>query len=136
MKTNLFLIRKYWQSHKFQFIKIVAAVMFLTALVTTSLLIERTELRRELRGYQLQNGMGSTVYGGIFSNDGRFKRNKQLSDEQLDILRSDERVERIGKTAIFGKIGDERRSFSREIFPKIREKPQFTITLRKICFLF
>ncbi len=112
MKTNLFLIRKYWQSHKFQFIKIVAAVMFLTALVTTSLLIERTELRRELRGYQLQNGMGSTVYGGIFSNDGRFKRNKQLSDEQLDILRSDERVERIGKTAIFGKIGDERRQYT------------------------
>lgn len=112
MKTNLFLIRKYWQHHKFQFVKIAASVMFLTALVTTSLLIERTELRRELRGYQCQNGIGSTVYGGILSDDGRFKRNKLLSDEQLDILRSDERVERVGKTAILGKIGDERRQYT------------------------
>lgn len=111
MKTNLFLIQKYWQRHKLQFAKIVAAIMFLTALVTTSLLIERTELRRELRDIQFRNGLGSVVYGGNL-NGGRFIRDKLISDEQLDILREDERVERVGKAAIFGKIGDERRQYT------------------------
>lgn len=111
MKTNLFLIRKYWQRHKLQFVKITAAIVFLTALVTTSLLIERTELRRELWGYQRLNGLGSVVCGGNL-NGGRFIRDKLISDEQLDILREDERVERVGKAAIFGKIGDERRQYT------------------------
>lgn len=111
MKTNLFLIRKYWQRHKLQFVKIVAAIMFLTALVTASLLIERTELRRELRDIQFRNGLGSMVYGGNL-NGGRFIRDKFISDEKLEILREDERVERVGKAAIFGKIGDERRQYT------------------------
>lgn len=111
MKTNLFLIKKYWQRHKLQFAKIAAAIMFLTALVTTSLLIERTELRRELRDIQLRNGLGSMVYGGNL-NGGRFIRDKLISDEQLEILREDERVERVGKAAILGKIGDERRQYT------------------------
>lgn len=111
MKTNLFLIRKYWQRHKLQFVKITAAIVFLTALVTTSLLIERTELRRELWGYQRLNGLGSVVYGGNL-NGGRFIRDKLISDEQLDILREDERAQRVGKAAIFGKIGDERRQYT------------------------
>ncbi|MDE7362741.1 MAG: ABC transporter permease [Oscillospiraceae bacterium] len=111
MKANLFLIRKYWQCHKFQFVKIITAIMFLTALVTTSLLIERTELRRELRDIQFRNGLGSMVYGGNL-NGGRFIRDKLISDEQLEILREDERVERVGKAAILGKIGDERRQYT------------------------
>lgn len=111
MKTNLFLIKKYWKCHKIQFAKIVAAIMFLTALVTTSLLIERTELRRELRDIQLRKGLGSVVYGGN-SSGWRFIRDKLISDEQLEILREDERVERVGKAAIFGKIGDERRQYT------------------------
>lgn len=112
MKTNLFLIRKYWQRHKLQFVKIVTAIMFLTALLTTSLLIERTKLRRELQNYQYLYGLGSEVHSGTLSDDGRFTRDKQISDEKMNILRSDERVERVGKTAVFGKIGDEYRQYT------------------------
>lgn len=112
MKTNLFLIRKYWRRHKLQFAKIVAAIMFLTALVTVSLLIERTELRRELQGYQYLNGLGTMVHSGNLSDDGRFTYNNLISDEQLDILRADDRVERVGKAAIFGKVGDARRQYT------------------------
>ena len=112
MKTNFFLIRKYWRRHKLQFVKIAAAIMFLTALVTVSLLIERTELRRELQGYQYRNGMGSEVREGNISDGGRIIYNDHISDEQLDILRADHRVERVGKAAISGKIGDERRQYT------------------------
>ena len=112
MKTNLFLIRKYWRRHKLQFAKITAAIMFLTALVTVSLLIERTELRRELQGYQYRYGLGTEVREGNISDGGRIIYNDHISDEALDMLRADERVERVGKAAIFGKIGDARRQYT------------------------
>lgn len=111
MKTNLFLIWKYWRRHKMQFAKIAAAVMFLTALVTTSLLIERTELRRELQGYQYQNGLGSVVRGGFLTDSGHFIQSSVITGEQLEILRNDERVERVGQAAVFGKIGDDQRQY-------------------------
>lgn len=112
MKTNLFLIRKYWQRHKLQFAKIAAAIMFLTALVTVSLLIERTELRRELQGYQYRYGLGTEVREGNISDGGRITYNDHISDEALDMLRADDRIERVGKAAIFGKIGDARRQYT------------------------
>ena len=112
MKTNLFLIRKYWRRHKLQFAKITAAIMFLTALVTVSLLIERTELRRELQGYQYLNGLGTEVREGNIGDGGRITYNDHISDEALEILRADKRVERVGKAAIFGKIGDARRQYT------------------------
>ena len=95
MKTNLFLIRKYWRRHKLQFAKITAAIMFLTALVTVSLLIERTELRRELQGYQYLYGLGTDVREGNISDGGRIIYNDHISNEALDILRAYDRVERV-----------------------------------------
>lgn len=47
MKTNLFLITKYWRYHKKQFASMLTSIVILTAFLLIALLMERTECRRQ-----------------------------------------------------------------------------------------
>ena len=42
MKTNLFLITKYWRYHKKQFASMLTSIVILTAFLLIALLMERT----------------------------------------------------------------------------------------------
>lgn len=70
MKTNLFLITKYWRYHKKQFASMLTSIVILTAFLLIALLMERTECRRQyddkLRGssktFYLYSNLGSDAY--------------------------------------------------------------------------
>lgn len=93
MKTNLFLIFKYWKAHKGQFAAVIFSAAFLAAIVLLAGLIGRTELRRTYEFYLYEFGKQSHTYFDI-------------SDEIYDEMRSDERVDDIGQILVWGKIGN------------------------------
>ena len=60
MKTNIFLIFKYWRANKIQFAKVTASIVILVVLMMVSVLTERTECRRAFEN--MLYGKGSTSY--------------------------------------------------------------------------
>ena len=93
MKTNLFLIFKYWKAHKGQFFTVVFSAAFLAAIVFLAGLIGRTELRRTYEYYLYEYGKQSHTYFDI-------------PDEIYTEMRNDERFDEIGQILVCGKIGD------------------------------
>ena len=93
LKTNLFLIFKYWKAHKGQFLAVIFSAAFLAAIVLLAGLMGRTELRRTYEYYLYEYGKQSHTYFDI-------------SDEIYDELCNDERIEDIGQILVCGKIGD------------------------------
>lgn len=93
MKTNLFLIFKYWKAHKGQFATVIFSAAFLAAIVLLAGLIGRTELRRTYEFNLYEFGKQSHTFFDI-------------SDEIYDEIRGDERVENIGQILVCGKLGN------------------------------
>lgn len=94
MKTNVFLIYRYWKANKLQLAKMIASIVILVVLMIVSVLMERTESRRAFEN--MLYGKGSASY--TFAD---------LSDEIYNEMQSDELVEAIGRTAICGKLGND-----------------------------
>lgn len=93
MKTNLFLIFKYWKAHKGQFAAVIFSAAFLAAIVLLAGLMGRTELRRTYEFNLYEFGKQSHTYFDI-------------PDEIYDEMRSDERTEDIGQILVCGKLGN------------------------------
>lgn len=94
MKTNIFLIYRYWKANKIQFAKMIASIVILVVLIIVSILTERTESRRAFEN--MLYGKGSASY--TFTD---------LTDEIFSEMQADELVEMIGRTAVCGKLGNE-----------------------------
>ena len=99
MKTNIFLIFKYWRANKIQFAKVTASIVILVVLMMVSVLTERTECRRAFEN--MMYGKGSTSYTYA-----------DLSEEIFSEMQSDELVEDIGRTAVCGKLGNEYQQYT------------------------
>ena len=56
MLTDIQFLIKYWRFHKKSFLTILISVIFLAIMITTSLLTERSDLRRELHTYYNTDG--------------------------------------------------------------------------------
>ena len=87
MKTNLFLITKYWRYHKKQFASMLTSIVILTAFLLIALLMERTECRRQYD--DKLRGSSKTFY--LYSN---------LGSDAYEEMSQDKRVSMIGRTAI------------------------------------
>ncbi len=99
MKTNIFLIYRYWKANKIQFAKMIASIVILVVLIIVSILTERTESRRAFEN--MLYGKGSASYN--FTD---------LTDEIFSEMQSDELVEMIGRTAVCGKLGNEYQQYT------------------------
>ena len=99
MKTNIFLIYKYWKANKNQFVKMLIPIVILTVLILAAILMERTECRRTFEEMLFHFGTGSYTY-------------LDLSEEILDEMQSDELVQDMGNIAVCGKLGDEYRQYT------------------------
>lgn len=99
MKTNVFLIHKYWKANKIQFAKMITSVVILVVLMIVSVLMERTECRRAFENVLYGHGIASYSFA-------------DLSEEAFFEMQSDELVEMIGRTAICGKLGNEYQQYT------------------------
>lgn len=99
MKTNIFLIYRYWKANKNQFAKMIASIVILVVLIIVSILTERTESRRAFEN--MLYGKGSASY--TFTD---------LTDEIFSEMQADELVEMIGRTAVCGKLGNEYQQYT------------------------
>ena len=62
MKTNIFLIYKYWKANKIQFAKMITSVVILVVLMIVSVLMERTECRRAFENVLYGHGTHSNTH--------------------------------------------------------------------------
>lgn len=99
MKTNLFLITKYWRYHKKQFASMLTSIVILTAFLLIALLMERTECRRQYD--DKLRGSSKTFY--LYSN---------LGSDAYEEMSEDKRVSMIGRTAICGKLGNDKTQYT------------------------
>lgn len=99
MKTNIFLIFRYWKANKIQFAKMITSVVILVVLMIVSVLMERTECRRAFENVLYGHGIASYSFA-------------DLSEEAFSEMQSDELVEMIGRTAICGKLGNEYQQYT------------------------
>ena len=99
MKTNLFLITKYWRYHKKQFASMLTSIVILTAFLLIALLMERTECRRQYD--DKLRGSSKTFY--LYSN---------LGSDAYEEMSQDKRVSMIGRTAICGKLGNDKTQYT------------------------
>ena len=99
MKTNIFLIYRYWKANKIQFAKMIISVVILVVLMIVSVLMERTECRRAFENVLYGHGIESYTFA-------------DLSEEAFAEMQSDELVEMIGRTAICGKLGNEYQQYT------------------------
>ncbi|MCM1023459.1 MAG: hypothetical protein NC395_05305 [Prevotella sp.] len=77
----------------------IISIVILAALMTVSVLIERTECRRAFENVLYGHGLASYTYA-------------DLTEEIFDEMRSDELVETAGRTAVCGKLGNEYQQYT------------------------
>lgn len=99
MKTNIFLIYRYWKSNKIQFAKMIASIVILVVLIIVSILTERTESRRAFENMLYGKGAASYTFADML-------------DEIFSEMQADELVEMIGRTAVCGKLGNEYQQYT------------------------
>ena len=99
LKTNFFLIYRYWKTNKLQFAKMITSIVILVVLIIVSVLMERTESRRAFENMLYGKGRASYIFA-------------DLSDEIYREMQSDQLVEDIGRTAICGKLGNEYQKYT------------------------
>lgn len=99
MKTDFYLIYKYWKFNKKQLIKVLSAIVFLVATLAVSVLMERTELRRQYDSLLCEFG----AYTFAFDN---------ISDDSYLRLGNEQEVEGIGKISVFGRLGNDNNSYA------------------------
>lgn len=91
MHTDLRFLRKYWKGNKRSFLTILLAIIFLAAMATTSLLLERTDIRRELHARYDVDGAFDFEYLAVDS-------------DTIDYLYDHKAVEDVGEIYCIGKI--------------------------------
>lgn len=92
MKTNLFLIHKYWSKHKKQAVMVLSSIVILIASVLCSLLLQVMEQRRELHRIYDSMGHYSMCLAGV-------------DDSIIDSLANNNDIEKIGKITVVGMVG-------------------------------
>lgn len=91
MKTDFKFLRKYWKCHKGSFLTVILSVIFLAIMLCTALLLERSELRRDLHTCYDVDGAFDYEYLNVDS-------------DTLDFIRNNDVVEAIGEVYCVGKV--------------------------------
>lgn len=99
MKTDFYLIYKYWKFNKKQLIKVLSAIVFLVATLSVSVLMERTQLRRQYDSLLCEFGAYTFAFDDV-------------SDDSYSQLANEDEVEKIGKISVFGRLGNDNTGYA------------------------
>ncbi len=99
MKTDIFLIYRYWKAHKNQLFRMLISIVILTVLLLVSILMVRTECRRTFEEYLYGKGASTYMY-------------LDLSEEAYADMQTDELYESGGQVAIYGKMGNDANQYT------------------------
>lgn len=92
MKCNFYILRKYWMAHKGKAFTLLFSIILMTAMLSAVLLLERSDVRRELhRHYDLDG-----CYDNEFLN---------VQEDQISAFTENDLVEEWGLSYLFGKVG-------------------------------
>lgn len=91
MECNFYILRKYWLSHKGKAFTLLFSIIFMTAMLSTVLLLERSDVRRELHRYYNMSGS----YDNEFFN---------VQEDQISEFTEKDLVEKWGLLYLFGKV--------------------------------
>ncbi|AUG58361.1 FtsX-like permease family protein [Acetivibrio saccincola] len=92
MKTELFLLKKYWMSHKKQALSILISIIIMSSAVMFISLLTRSEDRYS---FHESLDMCGNFDEGLYN----------LTEEEIELLKEQEEIDLIGKTIVFGRIG-------------------------------
>ena len=92
MKCNFYFLKKYWLAHKGKAFTLLFSIILMTAMLSAVLLLERSDVRRELhRHYDLDG-----CYDNEFFN---------VQEDQISAFTEKDLVEEWGLLYLFGKVG-------------------------------
>lgn len=91
MKTDIFVLVRYWNRHRKQLFSVVLSVILLVAMLTLALLFERTDNRRELHEYYDASGAFDRAYVNVDA-------------ETIGYLQGCAVVEEIGRMQCVGRV--------------------------------
>lgn len=91
MKTDFKFLRQYWKHHKRDFITLILSIIFLAIMICTALLLERSELRRDLHSFYDVDGAYDYVYLNV-------------DNDTLEFIRNNDAVEATGEVYCVGKV--------------------------------
>ena len=99
MKTDLFLIRKYWTKNKKQLFKLLLSIILLVAIIIVANLCEITECRRKYDDIKHSYNACNIVL-------------EYLSDEEYETISDYPEVDKIARVFTCGRLGSQSISFS------------------------
>ncbi len=93
MKTDLYLIRKYWLKNKSHLIKLLISIILLVTMLLFVTLIEQTECRRKYDHIKRKCGASNIIFNNV-------------SDDIYNELSEQPEVKDIGRIFVCGNLGD------------------------------
>jgi putative ABC transport system permease protein len=93
VKTELFLLKKYWMSHKKQALSILVSIIIMSSAVMFISLLTRSENRYSF--HEVLDMCGN-FDGGLYN----------ATESEIDLIKEQDEMNQTGKTVVFGRIGN------------------------------